>query len=174
MKSELAREKIESVLKEMDGFTIGDERIVIPEEKRIPYFTSSTNSSGKEHVTDLFFQKEKLINKDSSPFTYADYKTGDSKEWAFMWWEGIEVKFGEESARITIASEMGSEETQGYIPFDHIKPVGLKQTFIRYPLLLDVTWKDKWTLLVTYKKAGYPQDHSKVRTEEIPLYKVVE
>lgn len=174
MKSELAREKIESVLKKMDGFTIGDERIVMPEENRIPYITSSTNPSGKEYVADLFFQKEKLINKDSSPFTYADYKTGDSKEWAFMWWEGIEVKFGEESAHITIASEIGDEGIQGYISFDHIKPVGLKQTIIRYPLLLDVTWKDKWTLLVTYKKAGYPQDHSKIRMEEIPLYKVVE
>lgn len=174
MKSELAKEKIESVLKEMDGFTIGDERIVMPEENRIPYITSSTNPSGKEYVADLFFQKEKLINKDSSPFTYADYKTGDSKEWAFMDWEFVGFKFGVEGVNIIISSEIGSEEIQGYIPFDHIKPVGLKQTFIKYPLLLDVTWKDKWTLLVTYKKAGYPQDHSKVRTEEIPLYKVVE
>lgn len=174
MKSELAKEKIESVLKEMDGFTIGDERIVMPEENRIPYITSSTNPSGKEYVADLFFQKEKLINKDSSPFTYADYKTGDSKEWAFMWWEFVGFKFGEDSAYITIASEIDDEGIQGYIPFDHIKPVGLKQTFIRYPMLLDVTWKDKWTLLITYKKAGYPQDHSKVRTEEIPLYKVIE
>lgn len=91
-----------------------------------------------------------------------------------MWWEGIGIKFGEDSAYITIASEIADEGIQGYIPFDHIKPVGLRQTVIRYPMLLDVAWKDKWTLLVTYKKAGYPQDHSKVRTEEIPLYKVVE
>lgn len=91
-----------------------------------------------------------------------------------MWWEFVGFKFGDEGVNIIISSEIGSEETQGYISFDHIKPVGLKQVIIRYPLLLDVTWKDKWTLLITYKKAGYPQDHSKIRTEEIPLYKIVE
>lgn len=174
MKSELAREKIESVLKEMDGFTIGDERIVIPEKDRILYSTSSIDPSGKDYIADLFFQKEKLINKDNSPFTYDDYKTGDSKEWAFMWWEFVGFKFGNEEVNIIISSEIGSEETQGYILFDHIKPTGFRQTIIRYLMLLDVEWKDKWTLLVTYKKAGYPQDHSKVRTEEISLYKVIE
>lgn len=62
MKSELAREKIESVLKEMDGFTIGDERIVTPEKDRILYSTSSIDPSGKDYIADLFFSKRK-INK---------------------------------------------------------------------------------------------------------------